>query len=253
MPKNPVTDPITDQEIAFVHLIVSGSMNDQRAAEAVGLNPSTAAYTKSKPRVRDHMIKLRAAVEEKLINQEAEGLRNLHFGRDQVLARLWHLANLAPEATRGSMAGQIKALSMIIAIAGLIPNRGPGRFNAGRLAPVPTQPASPPAEPSFSDAEWMRQQSQVESAEPGQSVTAAKAKPAAPQVPKPPLPSRPTEVAPSPNLNRNQTGILNPFVYPEAVDRVLAAMGPTFDADINTTGSFNLLIPTLKDAFPRGR
>ena len=123
MPKNTVTDPITDQEIAFAHLILSGTMNDNRAAEAVGLNPSTAAYTKSKPRVRAYMLEHRAAVKEKLINQEAEGLRNLNLGRDQILARLWHLANLDPEATRGSMAGQIKALSLIIAIEGLDPVR----------------------------------------------------------------------------------------------------------------------------------
>jgi hypothetical protein len=45
-----VTDPITDQEMAFALLIMSGAMNDRRAAEAVGLNPETAAYTKSKPR-----------------------------------------------------------------------------------------------------------------------------------------------------------------------------------------------------------
>ena len=55
-PKIPVTDPITDQEMAFAHLIMSGTMNDRRAAEAVGLNPETAAYTKSKPRVRAYMM-----------------------------------------------------------------------------------------------------------------------------------------------------------------------------------------------------
>jgi hypothetical protein len=52
MPENNVTDPITDQEIAFARLVLYGTMNDRRAAEAVGLNPDTAAYTKSKPRVR---------------------------------------------------------------------------------------------------------------------------------------------------------------------------------------------------------
>ena len=52
MPKNTVTDPITDQEIAFAHLVLSGTMTDRCAAEAVGLNPETAAYTKAKPRVR---------------------------------------------------------------------------------------------------------------------------------------------------------------------------------------------------------
>ncbi len=62
MPKNTVSDPITDQEMAFAHLVLSGTMNDRRAAEAVGLNPETAAYTKAKPRVRAYMIEHRAAV-----------------------------------------------------------------------------------------------------------------------------------------------------------------------------------------------
>jgi hypothetical protein len=55
MPKNKVSDPITDQEIAFARLVLSGAMTDRHAAEAVGLNPDSAAYTKSKPRVRDYM------------------------------------------------------------------------------------------------------------------------------------------------------------------------------------------------------
>ena len=129
MPKNTVSDPITDQEIAFAHLIMSGTMNDRRAAEAVGLNPDTAAYTKSKPRVRAYMIEHRAAVSERLVDQEVdlsrlprpavgravEGPRQLNLGRDQILARLWELAKLSPEATRGIIAGQVKALSMIVA------------------------------------------------------------------------------------------------------------------------------------------
>jgi hypothetical protein len=77
MPKNTVSDLITDQEIAFAHLILSGTMNDRRAAEAVGLNPDTAAYTKAKPRVRAYMIEHRAAVRERLVDQEAEGMRTL--------------------------------------------------------------------------------------------------------------------------------------------------------------------------------
>jgi hypothetical protein len=73
MPKNTVSDPITDQEMAFAHLILSGTMNDRRAA-----------------------------VRERLVDQEAEGLRQLNLGRDQILVRLWELANLSPEATRGA-------------------------------------------------------------------------------------------------------------------------------------------------------
>ena len=73
MPKNTVSDPITDQEMAFAHLIMSGTMNDRRAAEAVGLNPETAAYTKSKPRVRAYMIEHRAAVRERLVDRKPKG------------------------------------------------------------------------------------------------------------------------------------------------------------------------------------
>ena len=123
MPKNQVSDLITDQEIAFVHLILAGTMTDRRAAEAVGLNPDTAAYIKAKPRVRAYMLQHRAAVREKLVQQEAEELRRQNLGREQVLARLWEIANLSCESTRGSITGQVKALSMIVAIEGLIPDR----------------------------------------------------------------------------------------------------------------------------------
>ena len=123
MPKNQVSDPITDQEIAFAHLVLSGTMTDRRAAEAVGLNPDTAAYTKAKPRVRAYMLQHRAAVHERLVEQETGGLRRLNLGREQVLDRLWEIANLSPEMTRGSVSFQVKALSMIVAIEGLIPDR----------------------------------------------------------------------------------------------------------------------------------
>ena len=77
MPKNTVTDPITDQEIAFAHLVLSGTMTDRAAAEAAGLNPDTAAYTKAKPRVSDYMIEHRNAVREKLVEKEVERLSDL--------------------------------------------------------------------------------------------------------------------------------------------------------------------------------
>src|ERR1700722_3175764 len=183
MPKNNVSDPITDQEIAFAHLILSGTMNDRSAAEAAGLNPDTAAYTKAKPRVRAYMSEHRAAVREKLINQEAEGLRNLNLGRDQILARLWELANLSHEVTRGTIAGQIKALSMIVAIEGLIPS---GTMNARRLSPSGTQPAAAPVEAQICTAEWRRKQQHQSAGEaPGHPVAGTPTPPAAPHVPKP--------------------------------------------------------------------
>jgi hypothetical protein len=144
MPKNTVSDPITDQEIAYAHLLMSGTMNDRNAAQAAGLNPDTAAYTKAKPRVRDYMAQHRAAVSEKLVDQEAERLRKLNIGRDQILDRLWELATLSHEVTRGTITGQIKALSMIIAIEGLIPS---GK-NDRRLSPPRDATRGPAPQPT---------------------------------------------------------------------------------------------------------
>ena len=93
---------------------MSETMNDRRAAEALGLNPETAASLKSKPRVRAYMIEHRGA---------EDRLPNRNLGRDRILTRLWELAALSSEATRGSITGQMKALSMIAAIEGLIPDR----------------------------------------------------------------------------------------------------------------------------------
>ena len=114
---------------------------------------------------------------ERLVDQEADGLRQLNLGRDQILARLWELANLSHEATRGNIAGQIKALTMIIAIEGLIPS---GTMNDRRLSPSGTQPAPPPVNAQIYRSQWLRQQSQAAVEEPGDSVAAAEAQPAAP-------------------------------------------------------------------------
>jgi hypothetical protein len=240
MPKNTVTDPITDQEMAFAHLILSGTMNDRRAAEAVGLNPDTAAYTKSKPRVRTYMIEHRAAVREKLVDREAQGLRKLNLGRDQILDRLWELANLSSEATRGSIAGQIKAITMIVAIEGLIPDH--------RSSPSGTQPAAPPAEPQIYTPPGRREpQHQPAGEEQGDPAAATEAPPAAPQVPEPiPGPAPKLANHTSSPFHRNQPSLANPFITPESMNRVLAAENHVFDVVLDTASSLRLpLSPKL--------
>jgi hypothetical protein len=150
MPKNKVSDPITDQEIAFARLVLSGAMTDRHAAEAVGLNPDSAAYTKSKPRVRAYMLEHRAAVQQQLVQQEADGLRRLNVDRERVLDRLWEIANLSPEMTRGSITGQVKALSMIVAMQNFIPDR--------RAISAEKKSAPPPVHAEIYPAAWRRQQ-----------------------------------------------------------------------------------------------
>jgi hypothetical protein len=253
MPKNKVTDLITDQEMAFAHLIMSGTMNDRRAAEAVGLNPETAAYTKAKPRVRDYMSQHRAAVREKLVDQEAEGLRKLNIGRDQILNRLWQLATLSHEATRGSIAGQIKALSMIVAIEGLIPDR--------RLSPSGKQPAAPPVKADIYTAEWLRkQQHQAAGEEPGDAVAATEAQPAAPQVPEPEPAPNPVTAAPPPPPHRNfdRESEPNPpslpdHLIPQRVNRVPLAEDSGFNTLLDTTSSLRQPFSVRKGPFGRRR
>jgi hypothetical protein len=253
MPKNTVTDPITDQEMAFAHLILSGTMNDRRAAEAVGLNPETAAYTKSKPRVRAYMLEHRAAVRERLVDQEAEGMRKLNLGRDQILARLWELANLSHEVTRGTIAGQIKALSMIVAIEGLIPSG----INARRLSPSGTQPAAPPVEAQIYQAEWLRkQQHQAAGEEPGDAVAAAEAQPVAPQVPDlKPAPNPAPDAPPPPpdrNFDRSQPSLADPLI-PQALNRVPLSTHSGFHTLLDATSSPRQPFSIKKGPFGRRR
>jgi hypothetical protein len=270
MPKNTVTDPITDQEMAFAHLILSGTMTDRRAAEAVGLNPETAAYTKSKPRVRAYMIEHRAAVRERLVDQEAEGLRRLNLSRDQILARLWELANLSHEVTRGIIAGQIRALSMIVAIEGLIPS---GIMNGRRLSPSSTQTAAPPINAEIYESEWLRkQQHQSASEEPRDAVAATETQPTASHVPDPepapePDPNRATDAPPPPpdgnfdrnfdrndgrNFDPNQPSLAGPLI-PQRLNRVPLAEDSGFNALLNTTSSPRQSFSLKRDPFARGR
>ena len=147
MPKNEVNDLITDQEMAFARLVLSGTMTDRDAAQTAGLNPETAAYTKAKPRVRAYMLEHRAAVQQKLVEQEAERIRQQNVGRERVLRRLWEIASMSPEMTRSSITGQVKAIAMIVAIEGLIPDR--------RAASAENKPTPPP---NIYQSEWIRRQ-----------------------------------------------------------------------------------------------
>jgi hypothetical protein len=157
MPKRNVNDPITNLEIAFVHLLLTGTMTDRQAAEAVGLNPDTAADIKSKPCVSAYILEHRATVQQQ---PDTEGLR-FNQSRDRVLARLWQIADLPPGMTRNGMSAQVKALSMIIAIEGLIPSRSNNRHAVS----IPDKPAPEPVTPPFYVSEWMRNQQAAQAQE----------------------------------------------------------------------------------------
>jgi hypothetical protein len=172
MPKNKVNDLITDQEMTFAHLVLSGTMTDRQAAEAAGLKPESAAYIKAKPRVRAYMAEHRAALHEKLLAEESEGLRKLNVGRDQVLAHLWYLATLPPEVTRGNINGQLKATAMFASFGGLFPESS----------------AQPSVKAHIYQSEWLREQRANEARQQSNPAVAQQAE-------EPALPS--TEPAPA--------------------------------------------------------
>jgi hypothetical protein len=128
-----------------------------------------------------------------------EGLHRLNLDREQVLKRLWEIANLSPEMTRGSITGQVKAISMIVAMQNFIP----GRLAVSSVEkksipalipePVPGSVAQAPQDPG-----------------PSQSIFANRVSPseAAPRPPYVPLFNS------VPDLGVGFSTIKNPFVHP---------------------------------------
>jgi hypothetical protein len=112
-----------------------------------------------------------AAVHEQLVQQETEGLRRLNVGREQVLTRLWEIAKMEPERTRNSMSAQIKALSMIVAIECLIPDR--------RAGSTQNKSAPPPIDPQSCTDAWLREQQEKTTG----AAANAETTPAAPHAP----------------------------------------------------------------------
>jgi hypothetical protein len=114
MPKGKVDVPISDKEIRFAHLLLAGEMTDRQAAEAAGLKPSTADYVKAKPRLKAYMEEYRQAVRAAVVKHEAKMLIKFEITPEQLLQRLWQIANLSPEETRGSMNAQVLAVKELL-------------------------------------------------------------------------------------------------------------------------------------------
>jgi hypothetical protein len=68
----------------------------------------------------------------------------LKIDRDQILAKLWELANLTPEETKGNVTGQLKALEALCEELGLKPidtNRPASQeiYRSAWMSPRPTR------------------------------------------------------------------------------------------------------------------
>ena len=214
MPKNKVNDLITDQEMTFAHLVLSGNMTDRQAAEAAGLNPESAAYIKAKPRVRAYMAEHRAALHEKLVAEESEGLRKLNIGRDKLLAHLWYLATLPPEVTRGNINGQIKATAMFASFGGLIPEASAAH------------PEQPSVKADIYESEWHREQREQDANQQSNpAVAQQKEEPALPSAE--PVPAAAPDARNS-GLDKGQNSVLNSIrdSIPDSIQNPVLDHGP---------------------------
>ena len=102
---------------------------------------SKAAYLnfKDPPMPKNEVSNL---ITEQVLDQETERQRRKDLRREQVLDRLWEISKMSPEMTRGSITGQVKALAMIVAIEGLIPDRRAEKNSAPPLPEVNIYPAA---------------------------------------------------------------------------------------------------------------
>ena len=108
MPKNNVSDPITDQEIAFARLVLSGAMTDRRAARSRWPQPRLRRLHQIQapcPRLRGSSTAppcSNSSFSKKPPPPPPAEQRQhrLNLDREQVQARLWEIANLSPEMTR---------------------------------------------------------------------------------------------------------------------------------------------------------
>ena len=215
MPKEKVNDLITDQEIAFARLILAGELSDQQAAETAGLNPATASYTKAKPRVQAWMQQHRAAMDKLILEQEAENLRRRSATRDRILERLWAIADLGADQTRNNMASQMKALTMIVALEGLMPDR---RSAAAQQSVVPAAP------PNIYKAEWLREPAAGANTDPSAEQDHQESAPVPLEIAHDPIPS----AAPDPG----------PPVVPRAMTFAEANSSPYTSFVPDTAGGF---------------
>jgi hypothetical protein len=203
MPKRPVQTPITDQEMAFAHLVMSGTMTDKAAAKAVGIDPSRAAYVKAKPKVQAYMEEHRASVRAGLVQHEVEALAKFNISREQILAKWWQFGNLDP-ALGYNTSSQSKALELLW--------KGMGYADGDSDPKKPDGAVEP--KPQIYRATWMRKPGDPDYEE-DEALDAelGVVNPAENRPEPPPMPARPV-VVPQPPTVRPGSNTMNHAVGP---------------------------------------
>jgi hypothetical protein len=150
-------------------------------------------------------------VQQQLVQQEAEGLHRLNLDREKVLDRLWEIANLSPEMTRGSVSAQVKALAMIVAIEDLIPDRR-AVSSEKKSAPPPTgqiYAAACPPRPAVGLGE---QQGKTTVPQPSPDLVRDEYGPGVPDPPPGAGADAPSDLGPAPDLTLDPSEPI--FVHP---------------------------------------
>ncbi len=89
------------------------------------------------------------------VGRAVEGQHRLNLDREQVLNRLWEIANLSPDMTRNSITGQVKAISMIVAMLNFVPDRRAVSAEKNQLLRLSTcKSMKPPARPACAGVPW---------------------------------------------------------------------------------------------------
>jgi hypothetical protein len=129
-----------------------------------------------------------------------------NVSRGQILTRLWEIANINPELTRNSLVGQLKALSMVVAIEGLIPDR--------RAASSRDKSAPPPEPVNIYEAEWLRNQRAGKHVDPEPAPSQQETSPDGPPPTTEPIP------APASAARQHQVAPVNATPTPSLTPRV---------------------------------
>jgi hypothetical protein len=129
-----------------------------------------------------------------------------NVSRGQILNRLWEIASMNPEITRNSLVGQLKALSMIVAIEGLIPDRRAGSSR--------DKPDSPPETVNIYEAEWLRNQRSGENVTPEPARSQEESSPDNPPPTTEPIPAPPSVI------DQHQVAPVNATPTPSLAPRV---------------------------------
>lgn len=108
---------LTEQEKTFIHL--SMKLGEEKAASTLGLKPDDVAKLKKSKPVQDYLKQYRHHFLREMARYELNRITQLPVSREDVVARLLALSLTPPEETKGTINGQVEALSTISEILGL--------------------------------------------------------------------------------------------------------------------------------------